>query len=139
MKVTIKDFVDDKHQSHYWHGGECANIKHNGYTATIEAIGDIYVEYYENGEYIMRYKDKANTGQFYNEFSRYIKNDAELYKAIDDGNLKFDYNNWWECFIVDKNGNFHDLMWCLDADYLNDAIEEVKEGLDEMIAYIESN
>lgn len=28
-------------------------------------------------------------------------------------------------------------MWVLDASYLNEAIEEVKEGFEEMIKYIE--
>ena len=67
----------------------------------------------------------------------YLKNDEELYAAIDNGDLIFDYNNWWECFIIDPQGNWHDLMWDLDASYLDEAIEEVKSGLDEMIAYIE--
>ena len=137
MKVTIKDRIDNEHRSHYWYGGQCATIEHNGYIASIEANGDIYADYYENGEYVKRYKDKCNTGQFYNEFCCDIKNDVELYKAIDEGNLRFDFNNWWECFITDPQGNFHDLMWVLDADYLDDAIREVKFNLEEMIKWIE--
>ena len=137
MQITIKERVDNEHLSHYWYGGCCATIEYNGYTACIEANGDIYADYYENGEFVKRYKDKANTGQFYNEFCCDIKNDTELYEAIREDRLRFDYNNWWECFIIDPQGNFHDLMWVLDSDYLDDAIEEAKEGLEEMIKYIE--
>lgn len=137
MQTTIIDFIDNDHRSHYWYGGQCATIEHKGYIASIEANGDIYADYYENGEYVKRYKDKRNTGQFYNEFCCDIKNDAELYKAIDENILRFDFNNWWECFIIDPQGNFHDLMWVLDSDYLDDAIKEVEENLEDMIKYIE--
>lgn len=137
MNVSISDFIDNDHQSHYWYGGECARIEHNGYVAIIEANGDIYAEYAPNGEYKTHIKDKNNAGEFYNEMHYYFKNDDELYAAIDNGDLTFDYNNWWECFIIDPQGNWHDLMWDLDASCLDEAIEEVKSGLDEMIKYIE--
>lgn len=137
MKVTIKDSIDNEHRSHYWYGGQCATIEHKGYIASIEAIGDIYVEYAPNGEYKYHVKDKANAGWLYGELRNDIKNDKELYDAIDNGDLIVDNNNWWECFIYDPQGNFHDLMWALDADYLDDAIREVKFSLDKMIKYIE--
>lgn len=137
MNVSISDFIDNDHQSHYWYGGECARIKHNGYTAIIEANGDIYAEYAPNGEYVTHVKDKNNSGYFYNEMNYYLKNDKGLHKAIENGDLIIDDNNWWECFIIDRQGNFHDLMWVLDADTMAEAIEEVKVGLDEMIKYIE--
>ena len=137
MNVSISDFIDNDHQSHYWYGGEGARIEHNGYTAIIEANGDIYAEYAPNGEYVTRVKDKSNSGSFYNEMNYYLKNDKDLYEAIENGDLIIDNNNWWECFIVDRQGNFHDLMWALDADTITEAIEEVKAGFDEMIKYIE--
>ena len=102
MNVSISDFIDNDHQSHYWYGGECARIKHNGYTAIIEANGDIYAEYAPNGEYVTHVKDKNNSGYFYNEMNYYLKNDKGLHKAIENGDLIIDGNNWWECFIVDR-------------------------------------
>lgn len=137
MILTITDIIDDKHLSHFWYGGQCAKIEHKGYIASIEAIGDVYAEYAPNGEYKTHIKDKNNAGVFYHEMCSYIRDDAELYKAIENEDLVFDHNNWWECFIIDPQGNFHDLMWNLDADFLGEAIEEVKAGLDEMIKYIE--
>ena len=137
MKTTITDYIDDNHLSHFWYGGECARIEYKGYVATIEAIGDVCVEYAPGGEYKCRVKDKNNTGYFYNEMRDVLKSDDALYKAIENGDLIIDNNNWWECFIIDPKGNFHDLMWALDADDLNDAIQEVKESFDKMIAYIE--
>lgn len=139
MKTIITDLIDNDHRSHYWYGGQCAKIEHNGYIASIEAIGDVYVEYYENGEYETRVKDKSNGGWFWHEISCYIKNDEELYKAIQNEDLIFDYNNWWECFIIDPQGNFYDLMWALDSDYLDDAIKEVEENLEDIIKQIEED
>lgn len=137
--VTITNYIDDNHKLHYWYGGQCAKIEYKGYTFSIEAIGDVCWYYTDEGKTSDYYKDKNNSGGFYGEMRHLFKNDRDLYDAIDKDELIFDLNNWWECFIVDKQGNFHDLMWCLDASYLDEAIEEVKERLDEMINYIEED
>ena len=137
IEIKIADYIDDQHKSHYWYGGSCAVIKYKGYTFSIEAIGDVYWRYVENGEMSECFKDKNNSGRFYVEMSYYYKNDDELYEAINKGELVFDYNNWWECFVYDKNGEFHDLMWDLDASYLDEAIEEVKANLKSVIQNLE--
>ena len=139
VDVIIKNFIDEQHKSHYWYGGQCAVIKYKGYTFSIEAIGDVYWYTNKDGDISDCYKDKNNSGRFYGEMSYCYKNDNELYDAIDKGELVFDYNNWWECYVYDKDGNFHDLMWDLDASYLDEAIEEAKNQLDAMIAYIEDD
>ena len=133
MKVAITDFIDNDHRSHYWYGGECARIEYKGYVALIKAIGDVYAEYAPNGEYETHVKDKNNNGCFYSIMGYYFKNDNELYEALNNGDLIVDNNNWWECFIVDPQGNWHDLMWALDADYIDEAIEEVSANLDDVI------
>ena len=137
MKVKITDRIDDNHLCHLWYGGECARIKHKRYTALIEAIGDVYAVYAPNGEYKTHIKDKNNAAIFYSEMKQYIKDDKELLAAIEKGDLILEHNNWWECFIIDPQGNFHDLMWDLDATTLDEAIEEVKENLSKMIKYVE--
>lgn len=137
IKVTITDYIDDEHKSHYWYGGQCAKIEYKDYIFSIEAIGDVYCDYVKDGRVLEYIKDKNNAGIFYNEMCGYLKNDQELYDAIDNDELIFDNNNWWECFVIDPQGNFHDLMWDLDASYLDEAIQEIKEQLDEMIKYIE--
>ena len=137
VKVTIIDLIDDQHKSHYWYGGQCAKIEYKGYTFSIEAVGDVYWYCNKDGDISDCYKDKNNSGRFYGEMSYYYKNDDELYEAIDKGELVFDYNNWWECFVYDKNGEFHDLMWDLDASNLDEAIEEVKENIKGVIQNLE--
>ena len=137
MKISITGVIDNDHQSHYWYGGECVRIEYKGYTVLIEAIGDVYAEYVPNNETEVYVKDKNNAGVFYSEMRGYLKNDTELYKAIENEELIFENNNWWEAFIIDPKGIHHDLMWALDASYLNEVVEEVKEGFEEMIKYIE--
>ena len=137
MKVEISDFIDGNHRSHYWYGGECARIMFKGYTAEIRANGDVYAEYIIDGETKAYVKDKNNAGFFYNEMKQYLKDDAALYRAINEGSLLIDNNNWWEAFIIDPEGKFHDLMWDLDSSFIDEAVEEVKTSFDEMIKYIE--
>lgn len=137
MKISITDVIDNDHQSHYWYGGECVRIKYKGYIALIEAIGDVYAEYVLNNETEVYVKDKNNAGVFYSEMRGYLKNDTELYKSVENEELIFENNNWLEAFIIDPKGIHHDLMWALDASYLNEVVEEVKEGFEEMIKYIE--
>lgn len=139
MKVEIKSFIDKEHQSHYWYGGECATIKYKGYTAEICALGDVCVDYEPNGIYKTHVKDKCNSGSFYDILRSYIPNDKELYRMIYNYEMEFKYGNWWECLIVDKDGNYHEVDWILESDYLCDAIEEVKAALDELITDIEEN
>lgn len=137
MKVTIVDYIDDNHRSHYWYGGQCAKIEYKGYIFSIEAIGDVYWYCKKDGDISDCYKDKNNSGRFYGEMRCDFKNDDELYEAIDKGELIFDYNNWWECFVYSPDGEFHDLMWDLDTSYLDEAIEEVKANLKSVIQNLE--
>lgn len=138
IEIKITDYIDDQHVSHYWYGGQCATIKYKGYTFSIEAIGDVCWHTIKNGQVSECQKDKNNGGYFYSEMCGEYANDAALYDAIENDELIFDDNNWWECFVCDKDGEFHDLMWVLDSIRLDDAIEEVKEQLDDVIKYIES-
>lgn len=137
MKVTIIDLIDDQHQLCFWYGGECARIEHKGYTVLVEAIGDIYVIYEPSGEYKTHCKDKGNNGNFYHVMSEYFKNDEEVSRAMQNDELVFENNNWWELSIIDPQGVWHDLMWCAESDMLTEAIEEAKEHFDEMIEWVE--
>lgn len=136
IEVKITQYIDDDHKSHYWYGGQCAIIYHKGYKFLIEANGDVCCEYIKDGEVEEFFKDKSNSGRFYKEMRHCFKNDDELYQAINNNELMFDANNWWECFVIDPNGEFHDLMLDLDASYLDEAVAEVKEQLDNIITWI---
>ena len=38
-----------------------------------------------------------------------------------------------ECFVIDPEGDFHDLMWALDSDDIFEAIWEIIDGMEETI------
>lgn len=82
-------------------------------------------------------KDKNNTGLFGSEIQAYIKTDKSLYVALNGAHTRYklilDHNNWWEGFAIDPDGNFLDLMWCLDSDCLFDAVVEVLQEMDGVI------
>lgn len=128
MNINISQFIDGDHLSHFWYGGECVTIEYNGCKAIISALGDIVFEYKD--EY---FKDKNNKGELYFELNACFNNDKELYTAIENNEIIFHNNNWWECSLIDENNEFHDLEWCLDSTSLFDAIAEVKNKLPDII------
>jgi len=69
--------------------------------------------------------------------SSYIRSDEALNKMLNYEHQKFYLemhdNNWWECFLTDSDGEFHDLSWVLDGDGLFEVINEVIGSLDEII------
>jgi len=119
--------IDDNHLSSLWYGGSVATIKfYNGVVGCIDALGDVYAtlnDPVDNHE-ISYVKDKGNNGNFYCEMNSFIKNDDDLAKKINNSELVLDNNNWWEISVVDKDGDWHDLMWRANADGLYDAILE---------------
>lgn len=143
--IRINEDVTSEKQAHYWYGGEMATIEVAGYKFHIEAIGDVYAELFKStplvdedlswDDLIETIKDKGNQGVFGEVIGHYIKDDEELMALINDNHpeyrLNLDYANWWECFVTDPQGDWHDLMWDLDSTSLNDAIAEVLEALQE--------
>jgi hypothetical protein len=140
MEVVFIQKIEEQRALHYWYGGKVAEIKHKGFTFSIEAVGDVIGKLYdENNNEIAYIKDKNNGGYFENEMQYYIKDDTILLDLLDKNKLVFDYNNWWECFVIDDKGNFHDLMWVLDSTHVYGAIDEVMydvDRLDEIIKNI---
>lgn len=131
------NLIDNQHQDSFWYGGCCAEFNYEGYTILIEANGDMIATLFDEKENELAYcKDKNNGGTFYWEMGQYIKNDKELTKAISGGRLIIDYNNWWEVFVIDKDGKWYDLMWDLDNGYLMDAIEETIDNVDKIIGCV---
>lgn len=134
MEIKI-NMIDGCHQHNYWYGGEAAVIKYKGYIFCIDAIGDMRCLLLDkNNDKLIYVKDKCNAGKFYDEMSRYIKNDVELRKLESDGRLVMENNNWWECSVIDPSGVWHDLMWCLDSDHIMKAINEVLDSMDDVIS-----
>lgn len=125
---------------HYWYGGFVSEIFYKGYTFKLEANGDVRAALYaDQGEELCYVKDRGNQGRFMDEMSYYIENDTQLLDLIEDDLLVFENNNWWECFVIDPDGQWHDLMWDLDSMNYFDAVEEIIAHMDEVIAHFEKN
>jgi hypothetical protein len=139
--TITEDLREENKQNSLFYGGDIVSLSYKGFTFVISAIGDIRVtiinKITKEETYI---KDKQNFGKFAEELEHAfnVKNDEELTKFLNDENYDFDWsdNNWWECGMIDPNGKWNDLMWCLDSDEINQAIEEVinSEAID---GYIE--
>ena len=100
-KITWTQELDKDRLDSIWYGGLMVSIKTDNYEADIYAIGEIRA--YINGEY---YCDKSDGGKFkeYLEENN-ITNDKELRKAIDDDNIEFLNNNWFEVFVQTDDGD----------------------------------
>lgn len=143
MKILEQEIIDPKRQNHYWYSGWVATLEKNGYKFYVEARGDISLELKTISDQLLiaTVKDKNMAGVFTDELDSYIKDDKELQLLLDNEHpenyLDIWNNNWWECFIEDPEGVLHDLMWVLDDSYyFDEAIQQVKDGADEMIEYI---
>lgn len=141
--LEVCDLIEEKRQYHYWYGGQVAKVQYKDAIFSIEASGDVNFKLIrkEDDSQLFYVKDKENRGSLYHELCHYIKDDEEFQKLLDnehpDYYAEIDNNNWWECFVT-IGGVFYDLMWCLDADTIEEAIGEVYTSLDEMYDYIQT-
>lgn len=124
----------------YWYGEDVVSIKYKGRESIISANGDIRATLSDKktGDEIAYVKDKSNNGVFYDEMHPYIKNDAELLLLLNDEHPKyqlyFDNNNWWDLCFCDSKGEEHYDYDALDYDSVLDAIIEVIEDFEDLIA-----
>lgn len=142
LKIEFNDKISLKRMSSYWYGGNVADVIYKGYTFHVETAGDVRVCLFsKNGGEIHYVKDTNNAGVFKHEMFPYFRSDKVLNQAAGNEHSKYELtvsnNNYWECFVTDPQGNFHDLMWVLDAGNVFEAVEETLENLSGIIKYIE--
>ena len=141
--VRYDVFADPARQDSLWYGGDCVTVEYKGYRFIVSANGDVIGDLLKaqsdgstprNLEYV---KDKGNKGEFGKMLRRYVDSDEHLSRILayrdDEYSIELQNNNWWEVFVVDPQGQFHDLMCVLDSDKLFDAVKEVIEARDELI------
>ena len=139
--IEIIEKIRKKQYSSLWYGGEIARIRYKGCTFDLHACGDVRAILTRKGEpddELLYVKDKNNAGVLRKELLPYVRTDRALYAAINGQHEKYHLellnNNWYECFVTDPSGQFHDLMWALNSDHALEAIAEVVCGMDEVIA-----
>lgn len=118
MKKKIKwvQKITKGREDSNWYGGQIVEVETKKYLMSIEAVGDIAVLIDE--EY---YCDKGNNGLLAEYLEEHnIHNDKELEKAIEDGRVEFENNNWFEIFVWDKENK----EWIGVGDSVIDCMEE---------------
>ena len=137
VEIIFVEKIESYRQHSLWYGGGTVEIKYQGYTFSIDAIGDIRALLCEDDIELAYVKDKCNNSNFYCQMLSYLKSDKELLQALDGKHelykLSLEDSNWWECSVTDEKGVWHDLAWCLDSDYLLDAVVEVLANMDSVI------
>ena len=136
---TIQPKIDDDHKDVLWYGGRVAEVEYKGYTFILGAYGDVIATLL-NKEYndeIAYSRDKQNSGRFYEEMRGFITNDKELSDLEDEGRLVLENNNWWEVLIDGPDGQQHDIGWVINSCDYDEAIQEMIDGMDEVIVQLE--
>lgn len=137
LRIVVNEEIARKHYHVLWYGGLVTSLYYKDWRFELHALGDVYADLYENGRHIHYVKDKANAGSFRKEMQAYFKSDDSMLAALHCTHTKYqltlDHNNWWECFVIDPEGGFHDLMWALDSDDIFEAIWEIIDGMEETI------
>lgn len=82
-------------------------------------MGDVNIELFDmNDKLIESVNDKNNDGKFKVKIQEHIRDDAELIQILDglhpEKQATINNNNWWEIFVTDKDGAFHDLSAIVD-------------------------
>lgn len=115
LKLNSND-IYDKRQYEIWYGGEIAAFEYRSrYFVSIRATGDVKADLNdENGETIIRVKDKQDNGRFYDEMQVYIPDDEKL-----DRYLGYDGKNW--------TGEARLIIW--DNNWMEAKIYDNKEGI----------
>lgn len=140
ITVEVVDDILERCYDSLWYGGEVARIQYKGWVFDMHALGDVYATLYRGSDRespLLFVKDKRNAGLFGEMVHRYIKSDDRLRDSLslldDQFQIVLENNNWWECFPIDPDGNFHDMMWALDSDNFFDAIAEITASMDSVI------
>lgn len=141
---TIEQLLQDNkdYLYHYWFGGDVCCFESDklpGYSFYLGAYGDVSARLIEKatGTELEYVKDKRNSAGFYRKMNRYF-NDEGLKLLLDDKHPTYELavsnNNWWECYVVNKNTkDVIELGDILNADTLEEAIQEVKDLEDDFI------
>ena len=138
---TLQKMIDRQHRHSLWYGGRVAEVKHKGYTFILGAYGDVRATLLDgNNDIVAEVRDKYNQGRFYEEMHGYVRDDKHLLQLLN-GKLNellvLENNNWWEILIDDPEGYQHDLGWVTCSDMYDEALHELIDNMDDVIADIE--
>lgn len=113
-----QELSDDRQDSNFYDGLLYA-YKYKGYKFSVFAHGEIRIFY--KGD---RYSNIYDIG---------IKNDKQMKKAIENGDLDWENNNWYELFVdkLDEQGNVAEEIDSFVIDYITDCLD--KEWVEDLV------
>lgn len=144
-KLTFEDekLFDHKRRHSLWYGGPFAQVEfpEHGITMCIDAIGDVRATLLapDMKNELCYVKDKRNAGVFGEEMRFYLKDDDAILDAEAEGRLICEDNNWWEISVIDESGVWHDMMWCANGDFIDDAIKEAIDGVNDTLDWLHTD
>ena len=161
LKINNPEKLHTDRRDVLWYGGEIARVNHKGYSFILNAEGNVVANLSSIGEtadtdIYERVSDTDNRGEFFDIMFPHIDNDATL-RALQEGGalhipvenpltgqiearpyeLVIINNNWWEIEVLDSNGRFYNPEWICETDNWDDAIEELIDGVTELVERLE--
>lgn len=122
-----------------WYGGSIANVYYKDVRFLIAANGDVSGDIYENGEFVVSFKDKRNQGNFAYVVKDYlpdVDSDEKLLEIINEEYTTEDiktkkittidlFNNNWIEVLIFKNNEFVNDFLLEDTDDIEEAVKLV--------------
>lgn len=134
--VNFEDILDKEHLNCLWYGGSVCTFSYKGYNLSIDAIGEIQLNGFLNGQQI-NIVDKNSCGSVYDEIGTFLS-DKELVEAL--SRTSGDYlwrgdGNWFEYNVFAPDGTMLELY---NDNILSDnLIDAVKEGLKDFVEMVD--
>ena len=125
LEITLDNRLLDNQDYdffHYQQSYELAKCKYGTFYLT--SCGELKCDYFDDkGNWVDNAIDTIQ--------NNYVKNNEEYNKAIENGNLILDYNNWFSIYFIDNNNNS-----LQSFDYLENVYGSISEGLSGLLDII---
>lgn len=129
--------IDENHLNVVWYGGTIATILRGRCALEIVANGEVEIVGEHNGSEF-RYRNRQGSGAFSMEADDSLRlafaSDAELEKALDNDEIHYEGNSWFEYFAYAED-DVELSNWVEDSDSILDVFSEknLKELVDQLI------
>lgn len=118
IKITLDTRLLDNKDYDFFHYQQSYELAKCDYgTFYIASRGELKCHYVDE-------KKDIDTWNYSDIVNYYITNNDELRKAIDEGKIYFDMNNWFSIEMFDNNNHYIELF-----DYLDNVYGSISEGL----------
>ena len=136
LNVKEDTFYDDDHLDAVWYGGEIGSMTYKGYELHFSVQGEVRITGELHGR-PFSYENRENTGALAltasDTLDEAFANDGELKEALDNGDIRYEENNWIELFTKMPDGYWREGVVVDDADSVLEAL-----NISEWVDFIQS-